>query len=631
MPTKKKKNDPQRSTQTRLPYAVSKRKKDESFEISQSKRAKAYLEISESDESSWVENEADNDNKSSPIDTLDSSLTAWSDEEDEDDSDTGSVIVVDSRPLAVEAKGEAGAAATVAAPNTNLDELFKGAIPIEVHQNIAKFLPHDRDIVRYSQICRSTRNAMSDSVWRYRFLERFDAVPDAPVELLREKYQVRHRTTKLYTKFDFNKYRYLCSADIARIEKAQERVLDMLQNLIIESDAYKGYDDDGDEMIVSRNIDYIRQYVEGSFVSGTTHAGDIIDIVDSIAKTHNDWNLRSICSVDSNVNTRVLLIQLCLTSISWDPRYCTNTTSQFDLSQLEVYAPPARQPLFLGKWKGDLNVRWCLHVANFFKFHLKAGKGEGLLAHAYAELEQSQLPQPWLGRLKSGTQKLGSHWKGAYFYVNTDELARMRQAEEDTDDGPYSDELDGGESFQDISLFFDDRVFGKQHWPKSWEKVLHSDPFSNADPEHSHQSRGSRRATRSKKHIKKPKENPNPGVEYFYGSSHDSSSTAHFYGAVHGIPPQHGIPGFQRITIMKFFPDQNGFHDPEQSWGYEGCVLPGGRIIVGRWFDAQSRSSRDVMSGPFVFWNTDESDATEPIDGKEALKFFILLKRYNHC
>lgn len=74
---------------------------------------------------------------------------------------------------------------------------------------------------------------MSDSVWRYRFLERFDAVPDAPVEILREKYQVRHRTTKLYTKFDFNKYRYLCSADIARIERAQERVLDMLQNLII--------------------------------------------------------------------------------------------------------------------------------------------------------------------------------------------------------------------------------------------------------------------------------------------------------------------------------------------------------------------------------------------------------------
>ncbi|KAF7959187.1 hypothetical protein EAE96_002702 [Botrytis aclada] len=626
MPTKKKKNVSKQSTQTRLPYAVSKRKKDESFEVSRSKRAKAYLVISDSDESSSVENDDDEDKQSFQTGALDSSVTAWSDEDD-DGSDTGSVIVVDSGPIAVEARGEA----VVAAPNSNLDSLFKEVIPVEVHQNIAKFLPHDRDVIRYSQICRDTRSAISDSVWRYRFLERFDAAPDAPVEVLREKYQVRHRTTKLYTMFDFNKYRYHPSGDIARIEKAQEKVLDMLQNLIIESNAYKSYDDNGNEMIVGRNIDYIRQYVEGSFVSGTTHAGDIIDIVDAIAKTRNDWNLKAICSVDSNANTRVLLIQLCLTSISWDPRYCTNTISQFDLSQLEVYAPPARQPLFLGKWKGDLNVRWCLHVANFFKFHLKAGKGEGLLAHAYAELEQSQLPQPWLGRLKSGTQKLGSHWKGAYFYVDPDELARMRQAGEDTDDGPYSDELDGGESFQDISLFFDDQKFGKQHWPKSWETILQSDPFSNAAPEPTPQHRASRRATRSKKDLKKPKENPNPGVEYFYGSSHDSSSTAHFYGAVHGIPPQHGIPGFQRITIMKFFPDQDGHHDPGQSWGYEGCVLPGGRIIVGRWFDAKSRSSRDVMSGPFVFWNTDESDAAEPIDGKEALKFLDFLKLYKHC
>lgn len=30
--------------------------------------------------------------------------------------------------------------------------------------------------------------------------------------------------------------------------------------------------------------------------------------------------------------------------------------------------------------------------------------------------------------------------------MDGDELARIRQAEEDTDDGPYSDELDGGES-----------------------------------------------------------------------------------------------------------------------------------------------------------------------------------------
>lgn len=124
MPSKKKKNVSQRSTQARLPYTVSKRKKDESFEVSRSKRAKPYVVVSDSDDSSSVQNDDDDENKSSQIGALDSSVTAWSDEDD-DDSDTGSVIVVDSGPIVM-------AAATVAAPNTNLDKLFKEVIPIEV-------------------------------------------------------------------------------------------------------------------------------------------------------------------------------------------------------------------------------------------------------------------------------------------------------------------------------------------------------------------------------------------------------------------------------------------------------------------------------------------------------------------
>ncbi|QSZ35260.1 hypothetical protein DSL72_008129 [Monilinia vaccinii-corymbosi] len=602
-----------------LPFTVSKRKKDESLDVSPSKRNKNHVTISDSDDSSSTESrDGDEDYQ---IDAVNSSFTTAQKDDDKSDSDAGSVIIVETRPVTVGKKA--------VAQNRTLDKLIR-EIPTEVHQNIAKFLPSDADIARYSLVCSNTFRAMSDSVWRFRFLEKFDAVPGASPAMLRAKYQFRSCTTRIYTKFDWNQYRFLGTKARRQQEQLQRTCLDMLQNLLIESDARKALDDNGDEVILSRNLDYIRDYV--SFVSGTTHTGNMIDIIDSICKTDNNWEFYTICSVDSpsDSNTLVLLIQLCLTWISWDPRYCTNTISHFDLSQLEVYASPAQQPIFLGRWKNDLNVRWCLHVANFFKFHLKAGNGEGLLAHAYADLPRNQLPQPWLGRLKSGTQQLGSHWKGAYFYVHTGELARMRQAGDDTDSGPYSDELDGGESFQDISLFFDTQKFGQQHWPGSWEKVLQSDPFSNAAPEPAHH--GSRRNTRSRKEIKKAKEIPSPpGVKYFYGSSHDSSTTAHFYGAVHGIPPQHGIPGFQRVTIMKFFPDEMGNYDPGQSWGYEGCVLPGGRIIIGRWFDARSDSDIDVMSGPFVFWNVDESEADDPIDGKEALEFFELMKSCGYC
>lgn len=214
--------------------------------------------------------------------------------------------------------------------------------------------------------------------------------------------------------------------------------------------------------MVSRNLDYIRNFV--SYVRGTK--GNVVDIVDAILKTAKPWDITTVCSVGSSPDTLVMVIQLCLTLISWDPRYCNNSISHFDWSQFEVYAAPQKQPMFIGQWKNDLNVRWCLHVANFFKFHLKAKNGEGVLAHAFADLEQDELPRPWLGRLQQGTQKLANNWKGAYckchfnllhhdtlpirhkiVYLHRGELTRLRTTGF-KDGGLYSDELNGGDSFQ---------------------------------------------------------------------------------------------------------------------------------------------------------------------------------------
>jgi hypothetical protein len=169
-------------------------------------------------------------------------------------------------------------------------------------------------------------------------------------------------------------------------------------------------DADGTELIVGRNLDYIREFV--SYVPGTR--GNIVDIIDAILKTERFWNETSVCSVNASPDTLVMVIQLCLTAISLDRRYCNNAVAQFDWSQYEAYASPQRQPVFLGRLKNDLNVLWCLHVVNFFKFHLKAKRGEGILAHKFDTLPQDQLPRAWVGRLQQGTQILSSHWKGSY-------------------------------------------------------------------------------------------------------------------------------------------------------------------------------------------------------------------------
>jgi len=53
-------------------------------------------------------------------------------------------------------------------------------------------------------------------------------------------------------------------------------------------------------------------------------------------------------------------------------------------------------------------------------------------------------------------------------------------------------------------------------------------------------------------------------------------------GWLNPLEEQQGIPGWQRITLMKHFDESHN----DDLWAYEGVVLPGGRIIVGRWWFA---------------------------------------------
>ena len=106
-------------------------------------------------------------------------------------------------------------------------------------------------------------------------------------------------------------------------------------------------------------------------------------------------------------------------------------------------------------------------------------------------------------------------------------------------------------------------------------------------------------------------------------------------GIVHPIPPQQKIPGWQRVTMMKYFgsdkpkkrgsnPSHNAFTPPADDevdddvefdddvdidgscWCYEGLVLPGGMIMVGRWWSPVDTSEDMECVGPFIFWNVEE-------------------------
>ena len=179
-------------------------------------------------------------------------------------------------------------------------------------------------------------------------------------------------------------------------------------------------------------------------------------------------------------------------------------------------------------------------------------------------------------------------------------------------------------------------------------------------------------------------EAPRRGVHYqqFSGFGTDADRFE-CNGILHPLPPQNGIPGWHRITMLKYFPsdlvsdagtpsasspnhpssakgdDASNDEDTKSSspassqshssqssasstssisppvnwpspaaftpingnyatqmtpddvdidnscWAYEGVVLPGGKIMLGRWWSPTQDADEFLCMGPFIFWEVE--------------------------
>ena len=118
-----------------------------------------------------------------------------------------------------------------------------------------------------------------------------------------------------------------------------------------------------------------------------------------------------------DVNPLMLTLQLVFTRWQLDLAIGYFTYG-FGYSKHAVYGDPYKYPLFLDQDSMKINTIFCLHIVNFFKYHLTNEK-ENTLFEAYSQLEKSQRPQAWNGQLQQGrgipgVKKLGKHWKGSY-------------------------------------------------------------------------------------------------------------------------------------------------------------------------------------------------------------------------
>jgi hypothetical protein len=136
-----------------------------------------------------------------------------------------------------------------------------------------------------------------------------------------------------------------------------------------------------------------------------------------------------------------------------------------------------------------------------------------------------------------------------------------------------------------------DFVQGAQlEWPPLFEARLHSQ--RNSPPPLTTQGRSKPVTDTAQKDIQ------------FTGTGTDLDDEFNAVGWLNALPDQHGIPGWQRITFMKHFMEDFDQVEQDNLWAYEGVVLPGGRIILGRWWYASEHVDLNVSGEHVRCWRS---------------------------
>jgi hypothetical protein len=108
----------------------------------------------------------------------------------------------------------------------------------------------------------------------------------------------------------------------------------------------------------------------------------------------------------------VLLIQLTLLYIAFDIDISIRKPRAVADSQQQAYKCKSDEPVFVGGQSQMPNLPWLLHVANFFRYHIKTPK-EGVLNFNFMELEPYVRPRAWAGKLETGKIP-GRRWISTY-------------------------------------------------------------------------------------------------------------------------------------------------------------------------------------------------------------------------
>jgi hypothetical protein len=274
----------------------------------------------------------------------------------------------------------------------------------------------------------------------------------------------------------------------------------------------------------------------------------------------------------SHVHPMLAAVKLMCSHFLFELEDAKHNVFAVEESQRVVYMATNTAPIYQGLTKTDVNMEWVLHCLHFFRHHMMS-EDVATLYDVMGELTPHQKPSAWQEPLRRGSYPLGNHWKGTYAFLDVAEIRKLRKLSPDQVGDEYlcDKNVDEGK-VQSLQLEFHTEPV--LQWPKIFENRLHS-LRNTVEPQGRNKLKGSNNIQ-------------------FTGTGIDLEDDFNAIGWLNPLPDQQGIPGWQRITFMKHF--MNDFDQVEQDnlWAYEGVVLPGGRIILGRWWYASENVDFNV-------------------------------------
>ncbi|KAF2832993.1 hypothetical protein CC86DRAFT_338057 [Ophiobolus disseminans] len=450
------------------------------------------------------------------------------------------------------------------------------SLPIELNQAIAREIENDKDLATYRLICRGTNDAVDAdnlSFWRTKFREKFALKEGVANQELKQLYQNRTKQLARGTGYSFHRGHRLREKDVVKV----------LRELIVES--FQGpveFDDYGRPRC--KNQAALLKFVLNSKLLLPTERAP------APSPRRNE---------PKDVHNLLAAVKLMCSHFLFELEGANHVFAAEE-SQQVVYMATNNAPLYGGVHKGEVNMNWMLHCMQFFRNHMM-NEDVASLFHAMDDLSPRQKPSAWQEPLRMGTYPLGKHWKGTYSFLDVPEITKLRMLSPDqVGDAYFCDKnIDEGK-IQSLQLNFGPEA--KLKWLDTFEHHL-SSMRSPVDAPLTTQGRSNPKTAFSAKDIQ------------FTGTGVDLDDDFKAIGWLNALPPQQGIPGWQRITFMKHFMEDLDAEEQDNLWAYEGVVLPGGRIIIGRWWYASENVdySKDY-NGPFILWAVDEPEVEDSDD-----------------